>query len=139
VQANSRMAVPVALGADEGGWLLGFLLPQFPPGSLVDGILFSCCFCTCCALPHCLAPSGAVVIYKHMKKSGICLAPARPYRAALSAESRLTQQTGNHNESSRTVSLAANSISERNVNSLPPLEFDSNLQAHLSDHSAVPS
>jgi hypothetical protein len=37
------------------------LLPQFPPGSLVDGILFSCCFCTCCALPHCLAPSGAVV------------------------------------------------------------------------------
>jgi hypothetical protein len=42
VQANSRVAVSVALGADEGEWLLGLLLPQFPPGSLVDGILFYC-------------------------------------------------------------------------------------------------
>jgi hypothetical protein len=63
VQANSGMAVSVALAVDESGWLLGkpLLLPQFPPGSLVDGIVLSCCFCTCFALPNCLAPSGAVV------------------------------------------------------------------------------
>jgi hypothetical protein len=41
VQTDSGGAVSIALGADEGGWLLGPLLPLLPPGSLGDGSLIS--------------------------------------------------------------------------------------------------
>jgi hypothetical protein len=51
VQTDSRVAVCVALWADEDEWLLGLLLQLFSLGSLGDGSLVSCRF----SISFCLA------------------------------------------------------------------------------------
>jgi hypothetical protein len=76
----------------------------------------------------------------------ICIAPTQPFLAALGAESRLCypgntadRQTQRGALTYYHRSLAVNSKSERNVNSLPQLGFEPviiGMLAHLSNHSA---
>jgi hypothetical protein len=73
------------------------------------------------------------------------MAPTKPFRAALGAESRvcypanMTDRQANSMSAHVLPPLAVNSKSERKVNSLPLLGFEPvifGMLAHLSDHSA---